>query len=88
MHIQLISNINFGIYEGTHKTYYGYVDSGMFKDHVIDIYHAFDENGKLKHKLYYVSKNIGDWVKSKLKFFKDGKCYYTTRGQAKNDWMV
>lgn len=79
MHIQPISNINFGIYKGTHKTYYGFVDNGVFKDKVIDIYHAFNDNGSLKHKLYYVSNTIGGWIKSKLKFYNNGKVTHIAR---------
>ena len=83
MQVRRIDNINFGIYKGTQKTYYGFVDSGIFKKMNIDIYHAFNENGDLKHKLYYVTDEIGKWLKSKLKFFKDGKCYYTARGKCR-----
>lgn len=75
-------NPSFGIYKGTHKTYYGFVDNGVFKNYNIDIYHAFNDNGTLKHKLYYVTEFF-KWVRSKLKFYKEGKCYYTTKGQAK-----
>ena len=76
---------SFGIYKGTRQTYYGYVDSGVFKDTNIDIYTAYTNEGNLKHRLYYVTDSVGKWIKSKLKFFKDRKCYYTARGQAKND---
>ena len=85
MNIQPINNINFGIYKGTQKTYYGFVDRGIYKDKVIDIYNVFyPDNGTLKHKLYYISDLIDGWLKSKLKFFKNNKCYYIARGQVKD----
>ena len=71
---------SFGIYKGTQKTYYGKVDSGVFKDKVIDIYTAYNSDGSLKHKLYYITDIANKWVKSKLKFFKDNKCYYIAKG--------
>lgn len=83
MKIQPINNTSFGIYKSTRKTYYGFVDSGMYKDINIDIYHAFNDNGTLKHKLYYVTDLTRNWIKSKLKFFRDNKCYYIARSEAK-----
>jgi hypothetical protein len=81
MKIQPINNTSFGIYKGTRKTYYGFVDSGTYKDKNIDIYHAFNEDETLKHKLYYITDNVGKWIKSKLKFFKNDKCYYIARSE-------
>lgn len=75
---------NFGIYQGTKTTVrdYGTVvcDTGIFKDKKIEIYSAFGRQGKLEHKLYYVSKMM-KWVKSKLKYYSAGKCYKTIRGE-------
>lgn len=81
MKIQPINNTSFGIYKGTRQTYYGYVDSGVYRDKAIDIYNSFNDNGTLKHKLYYVSDLARNWLKSKLKFFRDNKCYYTARSE-------
>ena len=83
MKVGAVSNINFGIYKGTRQTYYGFVDSGVYRDKIIDIYHAFYEDGTLKHKLYYVTDLARKWIKSKLKFFRDKKCYYTARSECK-----
>ena len=83
MNIKPVDNIKFGIYKGTHKTYYGNVDRGIYKDKIIDIYTALNPDNTLKHKLYYVSNTIGGWIKSKLKFFKNNKCYYTAFGLSK-----
>ena len=82
MNIQPVNNTSFGIYKGTRKTYYGFVDSGTYKDMNIDIYNAFNNNGTLKHKLYYVTDLTRNWIKSKLKFFRDKKCYYTARSES------
>ena len=84
MRIERINDkLNFGIYRSTHPTYYGKVDNGVFKDKVIDIYTAYFPDGSLKHKLYYVTDIANKWIKSKLKFFKDNKCYYTARSKTK-----
>lgn len=80
--IQSPYKINFGIYKGTHKTYYGYMDNGIYKNKNIDIYTAFNNDGSLKHKLYYVTDLARNWIKSKLKFFRGNKCYYIARSES------
>ena len=86
MEIQPIQNVNFGIYQSTNKTVrsYGTVicDTGIFKDKKIEIYSAFGKNGKLEHKLYYVSKMM-NWLKSKLVYFSNNKKWKTIRSERK-----
>ena len=78
MNIQPIQTYNpsFQIYQGTTKTVrdYGTVicDTGVFRDKKIDIYKAFGKQGKLEHKLFYVSRMM-NWIKSKLVYFSNGK---------------
>lgn len=62
----------FGIYIRTKPTNYGFVTQGIYKNQSIDIYNAF-ENGKIRHKLYYVTDSVNNWIKSKLKFYHNGE---------------
>ena len=84
MQIQPIQNTNFGIYQNTNKTVrsYGTVicDTGVFKDKKIEIYTSIGKNGKLEHKLYYVSQ-LMKWLKSKLVYFSDNKKWKTIRSE-------
>lgn len=75
------NNPTFGIYINTKPTWYGYVTHGTFKNQSIDVYNAF-ENGKIRHKLYYVTDNAFNWVKSKLKFYNNGE--YIGQARAEN----
>ena len=83
MKIDFKDKVTFGIYRGTRPTYYGNVISGVGRNKKLDIYTAYHSDGSLKHKLYYLTDNFGNWIKSKLKFFKDNKCYYTARSERK-----
>lgn len=71
-----ISSISFGIYQNTKTTVrdYGTVicDIGTFKDKKIEIYSMVGKNGKLEHKLYYVSQML-NWLKSKLVYYSNNK---------------
>lgn len=59
-------------------------DTGVFKGHKLDIYSAYDTEGNLVHKLYYLSDSVGHWIKSKLKYYSEnGKCYKTVWGAKK-----
>lgn len=84
MQVTPIQNINFGIYKNTKTTVrdYGTVicDTGMYKDNKIEIYSALNKNGKLEHKLYYVSKMM-NWLKSKLVYFSNGKKWKTIKSE-------
>ena len=86
MNIQPIQTYNptFQIYQGTTKTVrdYGTVicDTGVFRDKKIEIYKAFGKQGKLEHKLFYVSR-IMNWIKSKLIYYSNGKKYKTVWGE-------
>ncbi len=71
MRTQPISPITFGIYLKTKKTNYGQCDYGIFKNNNIEIYTA-KENGKLIHKLFYVSDAVRNFIKSKLVYFENG----------------
>lgn len=63
--------VSFGIYLRTRKTSYGQCDYGVFKNHNFEFYTA-KENGKLVHKLAYVSDFFRNFVKSKLTYFENG----------------
>lgn len=53
-------------------------DTGIFKGYKLDVYSAYSREEKLVHKLYYLSDIVGNWIKSKLKYYgKNGKCYKT-----------
>lgn len=84
MQVTPIQNINFGIYKNTKTTVrdYGTVicDTGIYKDKKIEIYSMVGKNGKLEHKLYYVSKML-NWLKSKLVYFSDGKKWKTIKSE-------
>lgn len=86
MEIQPIQNINFGIYQNTTKTVrsYGTVicDTGTFRDKKIEIYSMVGKNGKLEHKLYYVSQMLR-WLKSKLVYYSNNKKWKTIRSEKK-----
>ncbi len=58
----------FGIFQEYRKTPYGQYTKGVFKGKHIEIFDAF----KHKQKLYYVSDNLMNWIKSKLVYFQDG----------------
>ena len=67
----------FKCHKGTteHLRDYGKViqDTGVFKGCKLDVYSAYDTEGNLVHKLYYLSDSVGHWIKSKLVYFKDNK---------------
>lgn len=86
MKIQPIDNTNFNCHIGTTEKIrnYGKViqDTGFFKGNKLDIYSAYSREGKLIHKLYYLSDSVGHWIKSKLKYYSEnGKCYKTVWGE-------
>lgn len=65
--------IPFGIYKVEQTTHYGKCLRGQGKNYKLDIYSGY-EDGKLAHKLYYLSDTLGNWIKSKLVYFtKEGK---------------
>ena len=88
MKIQPIPNYNpsFRIYQGTKTTVrdYGTVvcDTGVYRDKKIEIYSAFGKEGKLEHKLYYVSLFM-EWLKSKLVYYSNNKKWKTVRSERK-----
>lgn len=92
MKIQPITNTNtnktppFKCYKGTTKKTNGYTkviqDTGVLKGNKLDIYSTYTREGKLMHKLYYLTDNAGKWIKSKLKLYSDGKCYKVFRSEA------
>lgn len=77
-------NPSFKIYRGTKKTVrdYGTIicDTGVYRDKKIEIYSAFNNGGKLEHKLYYVSKLL-NWLKSKLVYYSNGKKWKIVRSE-------
>lgn len=58
-------------------------DTGVINGKKVDIYTAYDSDGNILHKLYYLADNLGVWIKSKLKFYKDGKCYKVVQSENK-----
>lgn len=77
-------NPTFEIYQGTTKTVrdYGTVicDTGLYKGNKIDIYSCIGKQGKLEHKLFYVSK-LMNWLKSKLVYYSGGKKWKEIRSE-------
>ena len=70
MKLQPTNPVNFGIYQQTKITRYGKIDKGIINGKKLDIYTSY-ENGKVKHRLYYLTDLAGNWIKSKLKYFDD-----------------
>lgn len=57
-------------------------DTGFIKGKRLEIYSAYSREGKLIHKLYYLADAVGNWLKSKLKYYdKNGKCYKVIRSE-------
>ena len=85
MKIQPIDNTIFKCHKGTTEKIrdYGKViqDTGIFKGNKLDIYSAYSREGKLIHKLYYLSDNVGHWLKSKLKYYENGKVIKEIRSE-------
>lgn len=73
--------ITFGIYLSSKQTSYGERISGKYKDYFIDIYTAKEE-GKVKHKLFYVKDSLLNWLKSKLDIFQNGKKLKTIKSKS------
>ena len=86
---QPVTSPTFGIYKFTKPKHYGYQVTGKLKDYKLDIYVATD-NDKIKHKLYYLTK-AGEWLKSKLVYYKNNKpcevirCENTNMARATGD---
>lgn len=80
MRIQPIENTNFKCHQKTIVRNHFEKTVGIFKGSQIDILSKYDSN-KLAYKLYYVTDKLGNWVKSKLKFYTGGKCYKTMWGK-------
>ena len=85
MRVQPTDNINFKCYKGNKERIrdFGKViqDTGLINGFKLDIYSAYTNEGELIHKLYYLSDSVGNWIKSKLKYFQNGKCYKTIRSE-------
>lgn len=57
-------------------------DTGIINNKRLEIYSAYSREGKLIHKLYYLADSVGNWIKSKLKYYdNNGKCYKTLRSE-------
>ena len=55
-------------------------DVGYINDKKLEIYSAYSREGKLLHKLYYLADSVGNWIKSKLKYYDEHeKCYKVIR---------
>ena len=81
-----IQPISFKCHTSTseHLRDYGKVikDTGFINGKKLEIYSAYSREGKLLHKLYYLADTVGNWIKSKLKYYDEqGKCYKVVRGQ-------
>lgn len=94
MFISAINTISFGIYQNTRKVTRDWgtliTDTGKTKDKKIEIFNAYNKQGRLEHKLYYLQDLVGNWLKSKLVFFSEaGKKYktlYSHRNERRNLW--
>ena len=86
MNVQPIDNIKFKCHKGTTEKLrdYGKVikDTGFINNKKLEIYSAYSHEGKLLHKLYYLADAVGNWIKSKLKYYdENGNCYKTVRSE-------
>ena len=54
-------------------------DTGFINGKKLEIYSAYSREGKLIHKLFYLSDKVGNWIKSKLVYYHDGKKIKTLR---------
>lgn len=79
MIIDTSRKVNFGIYKWSKPTSYGERTHGVYKGYNIDIY----KDKQDKTKLYYVSDQIKNWIKSKLEYFDKGikKVVYSENGR-------
>ena len=81
-----IQPITFKCHQGTTEKLrdYGKVikDTGFINGKKLEIYSAYSREGKLLHKLYYLADAVGNWIKSKLKYYDEtGNCYKTVRSE-------
>lgn len=90
MKVQGVNNTTFKCRKGSIERLrdFGKViqETGYINKKKLDIYSAYTEDGELIHKLYYLSDHLGNWIKSKLKFFQNGKCIRVIR--SKNDRIL
>lgn len=57
-------------------------DTGYINGKKLEIYSAYSREGKLLHKLYYLADMVGNWIKSKLKYYDEsGKVYKVVRSE-------
>ena len=56
-------------------------DTGFINGKKLEIYSAYSKEGKLLHKLYYLADSVGNWLKSKLKYYENGKVVKTIRSE-------
>lgn len=56
-------------------------DTGFINGKKLEIYSAYTREGKLIHKLYYLSDAVGNWIKSKLVYYANGKKVKTLKSQ-------
>lgn len=79
------TNINYKCHKGTTEKIrdYGKVikDTGFINDKKLEIYSAYSKEGKLLHKLYYLADSLGNWLKSKLKYYENGKVVKEIRSE-------
>lgn len=58
-------------------------DTGFINGKKLEIYSAYSKEGKLLHKLYYLADSVGNWLKSKLKYYENGKVIKEIRSEKK-----
>ena len=56
-------------------------DTGFINGKKLEIYSAYSREGKLIHKLYYLADSVGNWIKSKLVYYQNGKKFKTIRSE-------
>lgn len=56
-------------------------DTGFINGKKLEIYSAYSKEGKLLHKLYYLADSLGNWLKSKLEYYENGKVIKEIRSE-------
>lgn len=56
-------------------------------DKFLEIYTAFGKDNEKIHKLYYLKDKLGNWLKSKLIYYKDDKADKVVRSERKEWWV-
>ena len=79
-------NLHFGLkINSRQKPYLGYptiIDTAIIHNKICKIYTAY-QNNEIVHKLYSLTDTAGNWLKSKLKLYENGKIVRIIRSERK-----